>query len=209
MEPSQALNAALDQARVSLSRNPRGELTLPFRQRIWASMGPLLTDQSDHAVRGEGLIRRTNLAISCAERVLPVWSRHKPNDRRPHEMIQIAQKYLQNRIDLDTATSEKDEFWTALDDLSGEDNFQEAVYAGYSANKTVATATFDEMFESDEISNDSTDGDLDPYEWDAGFYASMSFSVGAPWEKKSDTNRRRSFWEWYLQTAVPMAWKSA
>jgi hypothetical protein len=209
MEPSQALNAALDQARADLSRNPRGELTLPFRQRIWASMGSLLLDDSDHAVRGEGLIRRTNLAISCAQKVLPAWTRLKPNDHQPQDMIQIAQQYLQNRIDLDSATSQKEEFWTVLDDLSGQPKLQEAVYAGYSANKTVATATFDEMFEPDEISNESKDGDLDPYEWDASFYASLSFAGGAPWEKNSDAGRRKSFWEWYLQSAVPAAWKSA
>jgi len=43
---------------------------------------------------------------------------------------------------------------------------------------------------------------------DSSFFAAAAYAGGAVWDSDSDSLKRREFWEWWLNEAVPMAWDS-
>ena len=46
--------------------------------------------------------------------------------------------------------------------------------------------------------------EIDPDEWTACFFASATYCGGASWEQGiGDDLKRREFWEWFLDEAVP------
>ncbi len=47
------------------------------------------------------------------------------------------------------------------------------------------------------------DADVDPYELDTTFFASSSYAGGTIWQEESDPIRRKEFWGWYLDQAIP------
>lgn len=71
--------------------------------------------------------------------------------------------------------------------------------AAYSAINTISCDTNFDMVGESERNIPSDD-------WDAGYYAALAVSGSAIWEAKRGTERRRSYWLWYLQNAVPLAW---
>jgi hypothetical protein len=196
------LKRTIDAAAESLARAPNGELILPMRKRIWAALGPCLVE-GQRALPGAGLTRRGALAISCSRHVLPIWENALRDDRRPHDALEAAQRRLEGAADFDSAERIRGALWTYCDGLFGRVP-DRCVYVGYSAALSVATALHDELFELDDLDSE-LDRDLDPYQWDASFYASAA-CAGFGWEPDSDPVKRREFWQWYLATAVPAAW---
>ena len=82
-----------------------------------------------------------------------------------------------------------------------------AIHAGYAAAKAASTALWDENFEQDDMDSE-LDQDLDPYEWDAAFQAAGAEADGFPWVEGASSDRRRGFWEWYLDSAARAAYDS-
>jgi hypothetical protein len=50
---------------------------------------------------------------------------------------------------------------------------------------------------------DRDEADIYPEDWEASLYASMAISGGPVWEPAGDVEKRRRFWTWYLEEAVP------
>lgn len=80
-----------------------------------------------------------------------------------------------------------------------------SIAVGFAAVCAVTTALNDEVFGVTELDDLRSDRELDPYEWDASFYASIAYAGGASWESQSSAQKRRAFWEWYLNEGVPIA----
>ena len=190
----------------ALASNANGELVLRFRRKIWRAFGPVVLD-GKKAVIGDALIRRTRLAHRCASQVLPIWYQAFQGDNNPERMLTTAQRYLRGDISWDAAWEIKNRSWSKLDDLINEGKHLNAVYTGYSAANVITTALSDERFALPEVKAAQLDDDLDPYEWDASFCASIAYANGAPWDDQSNKERRREFWKWYLSAAIPEIWK--
>lgn len=204
------LDVALKSAAEGLASHPRSELILPQRKRIWAALGPCLMDKDGiRAVHGIGLQRRTTLAILCARHVRPVWEQVWPNDDDPHQMIKTAELYLNQALDFDSVEERKNQYLGKLDNLLSKGEHEAAINVGFAAGRAVFTALHDEDFDPHNIDDDLMDEDLDVNEWDASFNAAAAYAGGFPWEENSSSTRRREFWEWYLNEAVPLAWTSA
>src|ERR1019366_29473 len=203
MEHSTQLTQALELAGVALKANDNGELALPLRKRLWSAMGPREADGA-RAILGPGLQRRTTLAILTVRHVLPIWETAFPTNHKPEWMLAVAQEYLDQLTDFQTVRGLNNLFWSELDCLGSV-----AVAVGYAAAQSVTTALSDERFDPAALDTVVSDQDLDPYQWDASFYASVAYAGSAPWEEKPHTNRRREFWTWFLEVAVPAAWDSA
>ena len=78
-------------------------------------------------------------------------------------------------------------------------------YVGYACVCAIKAALYDINFNTvgiPEIENE------DPDDWTACFYSSCSYSGGASWEESGNSFKRRKFWEWFLNEAVPLALNS-
>src|SRR5215813_13350294 len=202
MELSGELEQAIRTASEALKTNERGELLLPARKRLWAAMGSRIVVGSK-AILGPGVRRRTRLALLTTERVLSIWEQTFPTNLGPKHMLATAEEYLAQRIDFKTAWDLKNRFWGKLENLGSI-----AVTVGFAACQVVTTALNDERFNPEDIETELFDHNLDPYEWDASFYASVAYAGSAPWEAESNSTRREEFWEWYIKEAVPRVWNS-
>ena len=122
-------------------------------------------------------------------------------------MLTTARGRVAGDVGWDAAWEAKNGFWARLDDLLGDSDDPAAVYVGYAAADVVNTALYDlPALQGDDTAEPIQDEDLDPYEWDASYYAALAAAGGAPGEEGSDPERRRTFWRWYLSEAVPAAW---
>lgn len=200
-----SMASVLADAENVLAAAPDGHLPLPYRRRIWCALGPLVLD-GNRAVAGSGVRRRAALAIAAAEHVLPLWEGVRPGDSRPRAALALARQYLDGTADFRAAKRWQGKFLTDLDDLVAGEDSDPALRAGFAAAKAITTALHDELFEPAERDEDVSDEALDPDQWDAAYFAAMSFAGGAIWEDGSDPERRREFWQWYLKDAVPRAW---
>lgn len=193
------LKQTIEEQNEALVKNSEGELILPGRKKIWIAMG---------AKDNIGRARRAILSISCAERVSLIWNSTFHDKKDPEKVLQAAQDYLQKKVDESDLRDQIGDLWTALDDLMYEGKFLVEINAGYSAASAASCAISDEKYDEDKIDDSTLDEDLDPYEWDAGYYASIAYAAGLPGDDASDPEKRREFWSWYLNDAVPNAWSS-
>lgn len=173
------------------------ELILPERKKIWSALG---------LESNFGMLRRKNLGVLCAKYVLPIWEHVWPNNKAPHELIKHTEGFLQDQISEQQLRSEIGELWTKLDDLIYEGKNLAEVNSGFAVAAAASAAISDEQFEEPDIDERLLDDDLDPYDWDAAYYASISYAGGAVWEDSSDKDKRLEFWQWYLNTAIAKAW---
>lgn len=197
-ELPQRLREALEAAKNSLASQKDYHLLLPDRKKIWQALG-------SEGVKGH--IRRTNLAISCAEHTLSIWQNMLPNNKEPQHILRDAENYLTGKLSESMLREKIGRFWTELDDLIYEGKHHAEVNAGFSAAVAASIAIKDVNLDDQDA--EILDDELDPYDWDSSFYSSIAYSAGAPWEESSDKNKRMEFWRWYLNYAVPKAYMSA
>lgn len=202
---SSELSKVIDDAVRGVSRHPERRLSLALRKRVWAALGPRLSDGED-APRGVGLRRRTTLAILCARRVLPSWERVFPGDRQPHMLLTAARLYRDEELERYAAWDKMNDFWAVLESLLATEEPGWATLAGCAAAKAVKVSIYDELFDTEDEADGAEDGPdraADFYEWDAALYASMSHSREGYYDETSSSSRREEFWMWYLREAVP------
>ncbi|MEJ8857872.1 Imm5 family immunity protein [Variovorax robiniae] len=201
MAPSQELAVAIQVARHALGQDRNGELRLPERKAIWAAMGPTVVENGK-PVLALGSRRRLRLAILTAEHVLPVWAKDFPANQEPQHMLAVAEKWLAGHADFQAAWMLRNSFWSELSNIQSVE-----AAAGFATCQVLATALGDEKFTPQSLNAPSCDQQLDPDQWDAGFYASIAHAGAAPWEQENAAGKRRAFWQWYLAEAVPQAWR--
>jgi hypothetical protein len=99
----------------------------------------------------------------------------------------------------------KNIFYTEVENLmyNGPEYFI-AGYAGFACISAVGTVLYDLDFDTlglPEMEND-------PDDWTACFNASLSYCAGVTsGEAVEDDLKRREFWEWFLNEAVPSLWQ--
>lgn len=196
---SNDLEQAVQEGKATLARNSEGELSLPVRKKIWAAMG---------AKDDAGKARRFKLAMSCAKQVMSIWERAFLDNKGPEQVLQAAQDYLDGELHESDLRNCISDFWTKLDDLIYEGEFLAEINAGFAAASAASIAVTDELFEEDKLEDSTLDEELDPYEWDAGYYASIAYSDSGTSDHTSESVLRRQFWSWYLNDAVPATWSA-
>ncbi|HSE15781.1 MAG TPA: Imm5 family immunity protein [Pyrinomonadaceae bacterium] len=137
-----------------------------------------------------------------AHKVQNIWERQFPSDRFPTELLRIADSSLIEANDAGLLGQMLSESKAALADklLLGQEYFC-AVYAGFAS----WAAARNVVYGSPIISDASSEIDIDPDEWDASFYASLAWSGGAVWEQVADSDKRKEFWIWFINDALPQA----
>ena len=98
--------------------------------------------------------------------------------------------------------------WSRCDDLALKfPNQQDVVFVGYGAVQVIREALCEGHFGCDQVVENTTDLDIEPYDFDASFCASVAFSRGAPWQSESNAERRLEFWTWWLKLAADIGRK--
>jgi hypothetical protein len=193
-----------------LATDPAGCLSLHTRRGIWTSFGPFVFDDRERAVPCSGLVRRVHLAVLAVRHVLPLWEKHFREDRQLHDMLEIAQAYVHGDVAYDMAHQANEKGWFHADNVSAicfdrkDDPGQRAAFVCYAASKAVVTALYDEILALHRLEH-ASEADIDPYELDAASYAAAAIAGGHVKAKDASTDRRREFWRWYLEAAVPLA----
>ena len=194
---------AIEAARAALKDDPRGDLGLPLRKAIWAALGAREL-VGVRATRGPGHRKRTQLAAVTVMHVLPLWKAVAADDDEVLQLLATAADYIEGRVTFEEAWKRKNRAWANMEKRTGTPSGQStAIAVGFAAVCAVNTALNDENFDSASLDNPEADADLDPYEWDASFYASLAYAGGASWEAANNSQKRREFWTWYLDEAVP------
>lgn len=181
---------------------PHHNLSVAFRCRLMFGLGDAGGPVSSRISRS----RRVSLAVLSVEKVLGLWERAFPADRSPHHALRIGTSLGDGIVSETTAEYELDKLWTHCDNLSWRHKDKQiAILCGYGAAQVIREALSDVHFGCDQITEASTDLDVDPYDHDSAFCASSAWAGGAPWRQGSDARRRLEFWTWWLTAALPMA----
>lgn len=193
---------SIEACRSALRQNSLGHLILRPRKRLLLALGPYRRDPQARAIPSVGHRRRVALACATAEKVIPLWERHLYGDGRARRMVELARAYASGGSTEEAARDKIGRFMTELEDMLEEVGNVE--YAGWAAVDAASVAASDEDLSDPD--SDLDDLDVDVTSWSAGYAASVAYANGAPGQPGSEVNRRREFWNWWLDEAVPAAY---
>jgi Immunity protein Imm5 len=186
------LEEQLRRARQVLEQRADGHLPLPVRRQLRATWG----------FGDEGRLRRYWLERLAAERALAGWEAERPDDRRPQEMLELADAVAVGHADGEEAAQRAVALANELDELLDEGVDDATVYAGMAAVAAQTAARWGE--EPEQLEDPDDDQDRDSDMWEGAFWASMAHAPSLPkMDVAEHVAPRREFWRWYLDEAVP------
>lgn len=198
-ELKQLINEAINE----VNKNPKGELILPLRKKIYKLLGEHKEDEVGHAVLTQGLLVRTKLAILCVNKVMPIWNSVLADDTTPVTILENIRDYIAGKQTWDYLWEIPNSYCTVLDNYIINNNYDNAIYVGYASVNALYVVLNDEDF--DEDNEELLDSDLDPYTWDTAFYSALAYSESELYDKETKIQKRREFWLWYLNEAIAKA----
>lgn len=193
----------MNEAENMIELNVRGELVLPIRKKIWRSFGSYQSNPDSDNIT-VGLKRRTRLAILCVKKVISIWEKVADDDDRPLEMIDLAERYIEGSINYSYIYKRWNDFVTDLIYLASDEAFLYAAEVVFASTKAVGIVLKDEeliRYEKDT----QLDENLDSFTWDASYFSAIAYSGSGPWDN-TNIEKRREFWLWYINEAVPQAY---
>ena len=202
MGAKDALDELLAEAAEALKEDEDGVLSLGYREMIWAQLGSRTPDPLARPL-AQGHLRRIHLAVLAVRKVLPLWLRVEPSDISVRDSLALILRASTESVpDLDRLAHTH---WEQCE--HSDDPIPQSIHAA--ASRAIVTLLEDETFDPEERDPEMADAALDAYDHDAGFWASCVAANGPTWIETSDPEKRRAFWTWWLQEAVPKAWAAA
>ncbi|HEX3265586.1 MAG TPA: Imm5 family immunity protein [Candidatus Limnocylindrales bacterium] len=136
--------------------------------------------------------------IEAVRRVLSVWAAHYPATG-PIDLLATTEAFLAGSADRGRLEDAANRLESLVQDIDTHDDDELSLVTsvGWAATRAAWSAFAAEF--------DEASMDADPWEWTASFGASMVDAGGAVWDNRGDPARRRAFWEWWLEEAVPAA----
>jgi len=175
-----------------VKRSSSGELGLPLRRLLWNTT---TTEKSD----AEKKIILTTLDVICVKQAGTIWSKKFGSEDGLVSILSVASGVAAKTIPQNEALSIRDEFYVfVVEDQEYDDDEYPAMFVGHAAANSIATAIDDFSFDPSDLRNDQ---DLDPEAFEPSYLVASAFAGGLG--DDGDTERRRHFWEWYLNVAVP------
>ncbi|MDQ3647180.1 MAG: Imm5 family immunity protein [Actinomycetota bacterium] len=188
-------------AEEKLQANDDGHLPLGERRRVRATFGDEGGGPED---RTPGHRRRFALNRDCVHRVMPVWRAARPDDDRPARMVELAEQLMNGQLSADEVRAEEDRFAVDLMELAADiGGWVNA--AGEASVDLISTATVGDY--GDDTPMEVDDHELDPDQLEAGFLGSIAVA-SYPGASDDDVEARRAYWRWYLEEAVPAAYRA-
>ncbi len=195
------LGERIASARDALEARNDGRLPLRERRRVRAPFGDEGGGPED---RTPGRARRFALNRYCVDRVMPVWRAARPEDDRPARMAELAEQVMTGQVSADDLRAEQDRFAVDLMDMAA-DIGGRVNAAGEAAVDLLSTATVGDY--GDETPMEIDDHELDPDQLEASFLGSIAVA-SYPGASDDDVEARRAYWRWYLDEAVPAAYRA-
>jgi hypothetical protein len=128
-------------------------------------------------------------------------------DTKPLEIIKLANNFLTDKNqDKNKLVRKSEDFWNEL--LEADDEKQTPSSVGMASVKVLQVALDDDFDFNFDIDTNLTDQGIDPDELNAEFFGAAAFSNGATWNEESDSLKRKEFWEWWLEKAIPETLKA-
>ena len=175
-------------------------LRLGFREAIWAEFGPRA--QPPRRLTKPHL-QRISLAVNGVRHVLPLWERRFPGEELPFSALSAIDDLLKHSRPPAQSQPIFDELWDRLLHLASEKPASE-VAVGFAAVQALSTAMYDEFFNAADLDLERNDTS-DPESHDSAYYSGAAQAGGLPGGKKSNAERRLSFWRWWLNEGIDAA----
>lgn len=195
----EAIQQILEECRYSITE--RGELPALNREKLYKKLDEFLPKFPKYVAH----YWRAKLELNCAWKVLQNWESCELADNSARQLLSDAEKYLVGELESEELKSRKRFTYSQSEDLM--DNGPEyfiAGYAGFACISAAKSALYDLDFETLGMPEIETEHDF----WTACFIASLAYCGGAIWEEGvGDDLKRREFWEWFLNDAVPALWQ--
>lgn len=193
-----AISQVLENCRQCIDQ--RGDLSSIDRKKIYEKIDELSAGEHNNA----GYYRRVKLELICAWKVLDKWE-YQLTDNSARELLELAEKSLKGEVESQELQDKTNHLYIQAEDLmdKGEQYFM-AAYAGFACISAANAVLYDidlDIIGIPEI-------EIDPDDWTACFYACAAYCGGATWEEAvGDDLKRREFWEWFLNEAIPAIWQ--
>ncbi|MDE6590188.1 MAG: hypothetical protein K2K53_07585, partial [Oscillospiraceae bacterium] len=151
-----------------------GKLSFPVRRALWLALGPWEErDEADQSPRilTEPLRKRAQLALACAKKVGKVWAAYDPEDKGPQTLVKQGNAYLSGKLAADRLY----QAWRKSDYMrkAEDERYSSAPMAAIAAERAAIVPYCDEFLLEPRYA-DADDTDLDPYDWDAAWCASLA-----------------------------------
>lgn len=177
-----------------------GRLSFPVRRALLLALGAWEDrDETDNSPRTltESLQKRAQLALACAKKVSKVWADYAPEDKGPQMLVKQGNAYLGGKL----AADKLYQAWRASDYMhrTEEERYSSAPMAAIAAERAAIVAYYDEFLLNPRYA-DADDTDLDPYDWDTAWCASLAWA-GQDEEASPGAQKvaELKFWAWYLE----------
>jgi hypothetical protein len=197
------LESDLGLALAAVQAHPDHVLNPGYRWLIWEHLGPRGDQTTPRADIGHR--RRALLAMASARRVLALWRTRWPEDTYIPMALAAAADYLDGRRSETDCWRIADRARDAVHEVITEDFA--ASFAGESAVQALRATLADEYFRPGVRELDWVDGQLDGDDDDAASTAAIAVSGGTALDPGTDAVKRLAFWQWWLQEAVPEAYR--
>lgn len=186
---------AIANARSEVATDAAGILSLKTRKQVWNALAAGL---DEHVA----LAARVTLDALCVRRVMPIWaSRFDPDEIEA--MLSLAEAVVAGNVDANDAAQTRDRFYTDVVDNRDYGNDPSALYVGHAAANTVIEAMTPSYVDAMPQADD--DEELDPESYLPCYLAACA-AAGGMNDRPASSERRRAFWLWYLDEAVPTAY---
>lgn len=191
------MNDIIEYAYKQLNNNAYGELILPIRKKIWKQFGSVDYDNIQKDV-SDGIKRRVKLAELCIEKVIDLWDEATNNDKRPYELLNLINEYIEGNTCKEKLKNKMDLFENQLEVEAYEAKYEKVSLIGLAAVYAANIVLYDELlfFNTDE--ND-LDEELDCFTWDTSYLISLVCSDGTDENERKE--KKKEFWKWYLREA--------
>lgn len=189
------LKEILEECKGELKNNNKGELIRPLRIKLLEIFG------------GENLRiekkRRIRLGLLCIDKCLSKEIDLMNLDKRFEKMYYIANNYLETEsIGIEWKMEVERFSWDILNCSIK----SKVLKLGMELSNTV-NLIFYESFTLTNLSKRILDEELDPDTINNYYWASSYYCGSQPWENiDNDIEKRREFWLWFLEEAVPKAY---
>jgi len=188
----------LEECRSNLTS--RGELLASDRLKIYQKIEDFLNDENSSDFE----YQMAKLELTCAWKVLNILEDCDLTDNSARKLLELAERFLQGEVE-EKELQRKIHFcgFQAEDLMENGEEYFTAGYAAFACISAAGTVWYGIDFET----AGKPEIEVDPDFWTACYNASLAYCGGATWEKGvGDDLKRREFWEWFLNEAVPSLW---
>src|SRR5262249_39725233 len=133
----------------------------------------------------------------------------RATDELPTRLIAIAEAVLAGTLPAPTARHEAENAWSYFEQLYEQlpEDINTSTYnAGFAAVIALIEVLGQTPFRSGVDRSEVSDDYLDPWHSDTAQWAAEAYA-GVESDSMPDPDRRRHFWAWWCNEALPMAWE--